>query len=149
MRSRERGFAWAAIALVLTGVLFAALAAWTLVDRSTIPGEFQGTVTAIELRHEKHPGVDDVWMISINDGELRHVDSDVAALLEEGDRVRKDAWDPTLVVDGESHLLSLSDDARAMLGFAPTLAGVIAALTLLTHRQTRALHRVSSRGLPR
>ncbi len=144
MRSRERGFAWAAIAVALTGVLFAALAAWTLVERSTVPSKLEGTVTAIELRHEKHPGVDDVWMVQVDDGGPRHVDSDVAALLEVGDRVQKDAWDTSLVVDGEPNRVSLSKDARAMVAFAPVLAGLIAALTLLTHLQTRALRRDSS-----
>lgn len=137
MRSRERGFAWAAVALVLTGVLFAALAAWNLVERSTIPTELDGTVTAIELRHEKHPGVDDVWMVAVGDDRPRHVDTDVAALLVEGDRVEKDAWDNTLSVNGESHRLALSDDARAMLIFAPLVALVIAALTLATHVRAR------------
>ena len=141
MRSPERGFAWAAVALVFTGVLFAALAAWTLVDRSAIPADLQGTVTAVELRHEKHPGVDDVWLISVDAGGLRHVDSDVAALVDVGDRVEKDAWDTTLTVNGDPHSLALSDHARAMLTFAPACALLIAALTLLTHLRARALRR--------
>lgn len=106
------------MALAFTGVFFAALAAWVLVERSTIPTELQGTVTAIELRHEKHPGVDDVWLISVDKGPLHHVDADVAALLEKGDRVRKDAGDTTLIVNDAPQALSLSAHARAML--APT-----------------------------
>ncbi|GAB2858087.1 hypothetical protein GCM10027026_04800 [Myroides odoratimimus subsp. xuanwuensis] len=119
--------------------MFAALAAWTLVDRSTIPTELHGTVTAVEMRHEKHPGVDDVWLISVDDGGLRHVDSDVADLLEVGASVEKDAWDTTLTVNGDPHPLSLSEHARAMLAFAPVIVLVIAALTLLTHLRARAL----------
>lgn len=142
MRSRERGFAWAALALVASGVLFAALAAWTLVERSTIPAELDGTVTTLELRHEKHPGVDDVWMVSIDDGDLRHVDTEVAVLLSEGARVQKDAWDSTLVVDGSPHQLELTQDARAMLVLAPVLVIVIAALTLFTSLRARAFRRV-------
>jgi hypothetical protein len=144
MRSRERGFAWAAVALVASGLLFAALAAWSLVERSTIPAELDGTVTAIELRHEKHPGVDDVWMVSIDDGGLRHVDAEVATLLEEGDRVQKDSWDSTLVVDGNPHQVALSEDARAMLVLAPVLAGVIAALAVFTSLQARAFRRATA-----
>jgi len=139
MRSRERGFTWAALALVATGVLFAALAAWALVERSAIPTELNGTVTTLELRHEKHPGVDDVWMVSIDDGDHRHVDTDVAVHLSEGARVQKDAWDSTLVIDGSAHQVELSKDAHAMLVLAPVLAVVISALTLWTHLRTRAL----------
>jgi hypothetical protein len=144
MRSRERGAVWAALALVLTGVVFAALASWSLVARSIIPAELDGTVTAIELRHEKHPGVDDVWMVSVDEGRLHHVDRDVAALLAEGDDLRKKAWDTTLVVDGKPHELSLSDDARAMLGLGPVLAVLIGALALFSSRQARELRRTGT-----
>lgn len=146
MRSPERGFVWAAVALTVTGVLFAALAAWTLVARSTIPTDLDGTVTGIELRHEKHPGVDDVWMISVNDGDLRHVDNDVAALLDVGGTVEKSAWETTLTVNGEPQPLSLSDDARAMLVLAPIIAVVIAALTLATHLLSRPRREESTRS---
>jgi len=142
MRSPERRFTWAAVALALSGVLFAALAAWTLVDRSTIPTDLHGTVTAVGMRHEKHPGVDDVWLISVDAGGLRHVDSDVAALLDVGDSVEKDAWSRTLTVNGDRHRLALSEHARAMLAFAPVIALVIASLTLLTHLRARTVRRV-------
>lgn len=141
MRSREKGAVWAAVALVLTGVFFAALAAWSLVARSTIPAELDGTVTTIELRHEKHPGVDDVWMVSVDEGGLRHVDVEVAARLAEGDRLRKNAWDTTLIVEGEPHQLSISDDARAMLALAPLLAVLIGALTLFSFRRAGEFQR--------
>lgn len=141
MRSGERGFAGAAVVLVLTGVLFAALAAWSLVERSTIPTALQGTVTNVELRHEKHPGVDDVWLVSVDGAALRHVDSDVAALLEEGDRVQKAAWDRTLIVNDDPHPLVLSEHARTMLTLAPALALAIAALALLTHLLARGTRR--------
>ncbi|WP_243059398.1 hypothetical protein [Nocardioides sp. SR21] len=137
MPSREHGFVWAAIALAVTGVLFAALAAWTLVARSTIPAELDGTVTGIELRHEKHPGVDDVWMISVDDGDLRHVDTHVADLVDVGDAVEKSAWDTSLLVNGEPRPLSLSDDARAMLLLAPIIAVVVVSLTCATHVLSR------------
>lgn len=138
MRSREHGAVWAAVALVLTGAVFAALAAWSLVARSTIPAELDGTVTAIELRHEKHLGIDDVWMVSVDEGGFRHVDAKVAALLSEGDRLRKEAWATTLVVEGEPHALSLSDDARAMLALAPVLVVLIAALAVFSTRRGTA-----------
>ena len=141
MPSRERGIAGAAIALVLTGLLFAAVAAWTLVERSMIPVEVDGTVTAIEVRPEKHPGVDDVWMIRVDDEGPRHVDADVAHLLHEGARVEKEAWTTDLTVDGEHHALTLSDDARAMLVLAPMSGLALVALALTTHRHARSVAR--------
>jgi hypothetical protein len=141
MRSPEKGAVWAAVALVLTGCVFAALAAWSLVARSTIPAELDGTATAIELRHEKHPGVDDVWMVSVDGGGLRHVDVEVATLLSEGDRLHKEAWDTTLMVEGEPHGLSISDDARAMLALAPVVVVLVGALTLFSFRRAQQFRR--------
>ncbi|RNL62649.1 hypothetical protein EFK50_12900 [Nocardioides marmoriginsengisoli] len=133
MRS-PRSF-WAALTLLLVGVAFAALAAWSMVARSTIPLALDGTVTSIELRHEKHPGVDDVWMVGFDDDGPRHLDRAVAALLTEGDRVRKDAWSRTLVVDGETHDVALSDDARRMLVLAPVVGGAFAVLLVAGSRR--------------
>lgn len=144
MRSREAGAAWAALAVVLTGVVFAALAAWTLFARSTIPVEFDGVVTSIELRHEKHPGVDDVWMVAVDDGRARHVDRDVAALVKEGDTISKRAWDRALMVNGDAHEVSVSDDARAMFGLAPALGILVSALVAFTSWRARIFRRAAS-----
>jgi hypothetical protein len=138
LRSRETSQFWAALALALSGVAFAALAAWALVARSTIPVELDGRVTAVQVREEKHPGVDDVWMVAVGDAGFRHIDRDVAALLHEGDPVQKKAWDTTLFIDGHAHELSLSDDARAMLALAPLLAALVGALTAFSGWQARA-----------
>lgn len=127
---------WAAATLVVVGLAFAALAAWSLVVRSTIPIEVDGTVTGIELRHEKHPGVDDVWMVSIDGAAPRHLDRDVVSLLTEGAQVRKDAWDTTLLVDGERHVVRLGDDARRMLVLAPLIGGAFVVLLVASARRT-------------
>lgn len=134
MRSREHGGRWVPVALVATGVVFAASGAWSLVARSTIPAALDGTVTAVEVRHEKHPGVDDVWLVSVDRGALVHVDRAVAAMLSEEDRIEKGAWDTTLVVNGEPHALSLSPDARSMLVLAPLVAALIVGLALFSSR---------------
>lgn len=134
MPSRDRRALWPVVALTLTGVLFCALAAWAMVARSTIPWALDGTVSSIDLRHEKHPGVDDVWLIGLDGDEPRHVDRAVADLLDEGDRVHKERWDDTMTVNGRVHQVELGRDARRMLVFAPTLALVLAALALVTSR---------------
>lgn len=106
--------------MVLVGmaVLFAALGAWSLAARSAIPLTLDGTVTQVEVREEKHPGVDDVWMVYI-EGDPRHLDAELAADLAVGDRISKDRWETTLVVNDTTRSLALSEDARAMLGVAP------------------------------
>ena len=113
------------------------LAAWSLAARSTIPLPLDGTVTRIELRHEKHPGVDDVWMVSV-DGEQRHLDTAVAHLLEVGDLVTKDRWDTRLSVNGEERSLHLSGDSRAMLWLAPVVALIALALAVPRRRGATA-----------
>lgn len=58
--------------------------------------------------------------------------------------MQKEAWDTTLAVDGAPHRVSLSEDARAMLVFAPVLALVTLALTFTAHRRGRASRGVSA-----
>jgi len=132
MRSPEAVRRTVVLLLVIMAVLFAALGAWSLAARSTIPLALDGTVTQVEVREEKHPGVDDVWMVSI-DGEPRHLDSELAAELEVGDRIRKDRWETHLDVNDATRDLVLSDDARAMFGVAP-LSLLLAALLALPGR---------------
>lgn len=125
------------MALVATGVLLVGLGAWTFVARSTLPLSLDGTVTSVEVRHEKHPGVDDVWMVTLDDDAPRHLDRDVARLLEPGDRVRKTAWSATLHVDEAVHDVGLSRDARVFLDFSPALVVAAAGLGVLATRRSR------------
>jgi len=129
MRSPETARRGAVALLLVAVVLFAALAAWSLAVRSTIPIPLDGTVTSIETRQEKHPGVDDVWLVAI-DGDQRQLDSEIAEGLSVGDHVAKERWDTRLELNGEARSLHLSDDSRAMLFLAPILALTAAALAL-------------------
>ena len=129
MRSPETARRGAVALLLVAVVLFAALAAWSLAVRSTIPMALDGTVTSVETRHEKHPGVDDVWLVSI-DGDQRHLDTEIAVGLSVGDHLEKERWDTHLEVNGEARSLHLSSDARAMLFLAPILALTAAVLAV-------------------
>jgi hypothetical protein len=120
MRSRS-----AAVVLALAGAAFAALAVWSTAARSAIPLAWHGTVTRVEVRHEKHPGVDDAWFVTV-DGDERHVDAYVAALVREGVHVDKDPWERALRVDGVARPLRYTDDARRMALVAPAIAAVAA-----------------------
>lgn len=119
--------------LLLAAVAFTALAAWSLAARSAIPSRVDGTVTSIETRHEKHPGVDDVWIVSV-DGEPRQLDAALAQALSVGDHVAKERWQTHLEVDGEEHALRLSHDCRAMLLLAPVVLLVATGLALPRRR---------------
>ncbi len=123
------------LALLVTGVLLVVLGGWTLVARSTLPLSLDGTVTSVEVRHEKHPGVDDVWMVALDDAEPRHLDRDVARLLQRGDEVDKEAWSPTLTVDGVRHDVGPSRDARVFLALSPALLLAVAALGVVAIRR--------------
>ncbi|HEU0132176.1 MAG TPA: hypothetical protein VFQ85_14400 [Mycobacteriales bacterium] len=119
MRSRDA----AAAAVAAAALAFALLAGWATFARSGIPRTWHGTVTLVEARHEKHPGVDDAWFVAV-DGHEAHVDLLTASYLRRGDRVDHDAWSRDLVVNGAHHRLVVSRDARRMMVLAPAIACV-------------------------
>jgi hypothetical protein len=127
MRSPSR----AAAVLLLAVVAFALLGAAATISRSLIPLAVDGTVTAVEVRREKHPGIDDVWLVHPDDGRRLHVDANTARHVPEGGRLVKPRWARTLQVDGRPLALPLSDDARGMLWVMPltilAAAGAMAA----------------------
>jgi hypothetical protein len=108
------------------------------VSRSLIPRHVSGTADRIEVRREKHAGVDDVWLVHIG-GRPVHVDAETASRVREGAALRKDAWDRRLRVGSEVVELGLSDDARGMLWVMPLtlLATAASAATSLRARARR------------
>jgi hypothetical protein len=116
--------------LLSLAVMFVALSIGATVTRSLIPARLDGRVTAIELHHVKHPGVDDVWLVTVDKQRL-HVDAAVAEQLSRDARVRTAAWSSRLTVDDRDIRLRLSDDARGMLLVMPlTLAVAVVSLRL-------------------
>lgn len=88
--------------------------------RSAVPLSFDGPVEKIEVRREKHPGLDDVHLVTIG-GRTLHVDAGVAGTLREGDRASKHAWSWRLSTPRGEVTLGLSNDARGMLVAMPLL----------------------------
>lgn len=125
-----------AAALVLLAVAFVALNVAATFHRSLIPIAVDGTVTGIEVRREKHPGIDDVWLVTIGDRRL-HVDAPIGRALGEGARVTKTAWAQRLVIDGTPRTLALSRDARAMLAVMPLTLLVAGAALHLNRRSAQ------------
>ena len=115
------------LVLPLLVAALSALLAWQLAMRSTIPTSFHGEVVSVRSADE-HPGHDNAWFVRIGNT-TRQFDGDVARLLRAGDRVDKDAWDRTMLLNGRPVELELSDDAKASLWFAPVLTAVAGALS--------------------
>lgn len=136
MRSPESRHRAAAVALVMTALCFGLVGLWTLVARSAIPLRVDGTVTSIDARQEKHPGVDDEWFVGV-DGEERHLDTALARSLSVGDTVHKGRWSDSLLVNGEPRSLRLSNDAKAMMILAPAVVLACAALAFPGRRGRR------------
>jgi hypothetical protein len=109
---------------MLAGLVLAALGAWASFERSGIAAAWSGTVTAIDIRAEKHPGVDDVWFVAV-DGQRTHLDSSFARTLKVGDQLSKQRWSRTVEVNGVERRLRVSDDAKA-------LAAICAGIALVT-----------------
>lgn len=134
MRSPDAERRTAVVLLLAMAFIFSELGAWSLAERSTIPISLDGTITDIEVRSEKHPGVDDVWIVWIN-GTGHHLDAAIASEMSVGEDVSKERWQKHLVVDGAKRPVSLSGEARAMLYLSPVMMLLCAALAL--PRRTR------------
>jgi hypothetical protein len=101
---------------------------WSTFHRSGIPVALTGRVERVEVRREKHPGLDDVHLVTIS-GRRIHLDADVAALVQEGDEVRKPAWSTHLTTPRGTSRIGLSRDFRRMIVAMP-VAFVLALLLL-------------------
>lgn len=125
MRSPDR----LAAAIVAAAAALAALGIWTPFARSLIPISLDGVVTHHHIKYEKHPGLDDVYLVRVDGGRRLVVDRVVGSQLGVGETVRKRAMSTTLSTDGGAVPLHLSDDARGMAVVMPSaLIAVIAAL---------------------
>lgn len=112
-RLASPGFVIASLAVVLC---IANLA--VTLHRSLIPISLEGVITDVEIRFEKHRGVDDVYLISVNDRRL-HVDASAGAALKVGDHVRKRPLSPVLETPRGKVPLRPSRDFTRMLVVMP------------------------------
>ena len=72
-----------------------------------------GVVEGVEVRREKHPGLDDVHLVRISGCET-HLDAGTASLIRVGDEIRKPAWSATLTTPQGTSSIRLSRDFRRM-----------------------------------
>ncbi len=118
--------------LFLLVVVLAAGDAWVAFRRSGIPVALDGRVERIDLRREKHPGLDDVYLVTIGPREV-HLDDAVARQLAVGEHAHKDAWSTRLETSHGPIALAPSKDTGGMARAMPLL--VILALGLLLPRR--------------
>ena len=112
--------------LLLAGM--AALNLWVTFARSTIPLDVHGEVTEVDLRFEKHRGVDDVYLVTVG-GRTIHVDTAIGRRIREGDHLSKDAWTRALHTPRGTLELGPSRDLERMMVVMPVvvLTGVVVA----------------------
>lgn len=111
---------------------------WFTLARSTIPFELNGKVESVDVLTEKHPGLDDVYLVRIGDREIQ-VDEAVARSLRVGDHIRKDSWTweiLNLSDVGTSIRLTPSKDFWGMGRTMPVVL-IAASLVLFTGRKRR------------
>ena len=127
--------------VIVLALLFVVGNLLVTLNRSTIPLSFDGVVTNVELREEKHPGVDDVYILHLG-SDAFVIDSEIASQIKTGDRVQKGAWSADLRVNDETMPLRTSRDFQRML-----IAMPLVMVAILFTLKRRASH-IESEGEP-
>jgi hypothetical protein len=120
--------------LLIIAVALAAANLWFAAIRSTIPLALDDIVGEREIRIEKHPGVDDVYLLTMKRAGTRQVDKPVYDQVKEGDRLRKRAWETRLMAGQRIVRLVWSADARGLAAVMPAVLIIVAGTTLMTRR---------------
>ena len=112
------------------GLLLAAGNLWFAAARSTISLRLDARVIGKEIRREKHPGKDDVYVLLLSPAHAVQVDESLFNSIEEGNHLQKDAWSRRLKCSGRTIALGLSADFRGMSLAMPALMVVLLAAAL-------------------
>lgn len=113
--------------LVLLALVLVGLGLWATFLRSGIPKAMHGVVVRKEVRAEKHPGIDDVHLVTI-DERVHHVDPHVMRHLEPGEEIEKAAWAWHLDARAGRLALRASHEAIGMAIAAPLLLVLVVVL---------------------
>ena len=122
MRSRS---GWLAILGMATALALLALAATA--SRGPYGVALDGRVERIEIRHEKHPPIDDVHLVYIN-GDSTHVDRQLALQFSRGVPLRKGRLDTSVMIGGRTVDLRASTDLRRAAVVMPLMLLLIGLL---------------------
>ena len=132
-------------ALLLLGVLFAGGNLWFTAARSTIPLRVSGTVTHKQRLIEKTPGVDDVYIMTLDGKRPFQIDGHLFDAIGQGQFIRKTALSRTLEIDGRTFTLAWSRDFRGMMWAMPLTVVICVALGVMagSPRQDAEVEKVS------
>lgn len=130
--------------LVVIGITLSALNLWFAACRSTIPLAINSTVRGKEVRGEKHPGKDDVYLLELADGRSIQVDKDVYEVVEEQSQMRKEAWHRELGSGQRAIILAWSIDVIGLTKAMPLVVLVLVATAFAAARSTEHESRVTA-----
>jgi hypothetical protein len=119
------------LVLLAIATLLAGANVWFAAARSLIPLEVDGVVVRKEIRREKHPGRDDVWLIGMRGQSLMQVDQAVFDHVAVGDHLRKQRWSRSLDNNAQPFDLDWSADTRGMVWAMPLILAVMLAMVLV------------------
>lgn len=104
--------------LVALGLGFAAGNLWYSAIRSTIPLELRGEVTKKQRGIEKSPGVDDVYLVTLDNKRVFQVDRMVYESVSVSQTIDKSAWSNKATIDGRTIKLVWSSDFYGLVWVA-------------------------------
>src|SRR5581483_9820942 len=122
--------------LLLVAFVLAAGNVWFTMARSAIPLRLDAVATSKEVRQEKHPRRDDVWLIGLEPAGVIQVDEAVFDQVVVGERLIKQRWSRTLRCDEREVELDWSAEARGMWWAMPLAVAVIIAAAAWTAMRT-------------
>ena len=117
--------------LIILGASFAGANLWFTATRSTIPLELHGNLTQKQCLIEKTPGVDDVYIVTLDLDRRIQVDGSVFNAMAENQSVNKPAWARIIEIDGNNIALSWSPDFHGMLWAMPLTVTVCALVGMM------------------
>lgn len=104
--------------LFVLGVGLAAANLWYAALRSTIPLELRGEVTKKERGIEKSPGVDDVYLVTLDRTRVLQVDRTVYDSVSVSQSIDKSAWSNKATFNGRTITLAWSADFYGLVWVA-------------------------------
>jgi hypothetical protein len=127
---RSRRASLAALLLLAIGAILTGANVWCAAVRSTIPLHLDGVVTTAEMRREKHPGKDDIFLLKLSGRPAFQVDASVFQAVSVGERLHKTTWSRQLHHGTGVFDLTWSHDLRGMLGAMPAVLMILLATCL-------------------
>jgi len=122
MRSRS-----GCLAIAGTSIALALLGLAAMASRGLYGVALDGRVERIEIRHEKHPPIDDVHLVYVN-GDSTHVDRQLARQFSRGVPLHKGRLDNSVTIGGRTVDLRASTDLRRAAVVMPLMLLLIALL---------------------